>query len=419
MSRWRLDMNMAALISFIGGLVSICGCHTRTAVGGLAGAAGNGGDGGGGGAQMDAAAGCSASPGAGPGSQPAAALSFQPAVDYSLDFYPYSMAVGDMNGDGKPDLVLAGETILAVFFNKGDGSFVPVTSAIPNRLQALAVGDLNGDGRPDVVGLNGESPVSVLLNQGTGVLAAPVNYAVAQPFGVALGDLNGDGRNDIIIPNSMGVTVLSNTGGGTFAAASYPTAPPPAFPNAALGVAVADVNGDCKLDVVAIVYNQGIAVFLNKGDGALKPATSYSIGDIPGVIALGDLNGDGKVDIAAGKDGLVDVLLNYGDGSFTAAIEYSGDMPDGGFATIASLALGDLNGDGKSDVAFSDATAIGVLLNQGADAFSTASFYNVPFPPGQLLLGDLNGDGKLDMVATFASPDRFTAGLRVFLNDSR
>jgi len=261
---------------------------------------------------------------------PGSSLSFLPAVAYdSGGDIVYSVAVADVNGDGKPDLVVANlcakssnsncahglvNGSVGVLLGNGDGTFRPAVTYSSTGLQALsvAVADVNGDGKPDLIVAN--------------------RYACANtcPDGTVVVRIgNGDGTFQSAVAYDSG-------GGGTWS------------------VAVKDVNGDGKLDVVvANNDSNSVAVLLGRGDGTFEPPVSYSSGGTqPFSVAVADVNGDGKPDLlvanCAGSgcaSGSVGVLLGKGDGTFEPAVSYS----SGGTQAV-SVAVADVNGDGKPDL---------------------------------------------------------------------
>ena len=185
------------------------------------------------------------------------------------------------------------------------------------------VADLNGDGWPDVV--TGGLGINILLNNKDGTLAAPVTYRATTTFGsVACGDMNGDGKPDILAADATSVSVFMNAGNGTFAAApiTHPIDTGSSGSSYLSTIALGDVNGDGKLDVAAAV-NASIAldgdgkvsVHLNDGTGRLTQAFNRTTDAGLVSIAIGDLNGDGKPDLAAVGDspGAVDALVNTGN----------------------------------------------------------------------------------------------------------
>jgi hypothetical protein len=302
---------------------------------------------------------------------------FAAGVAYPLDGAtgsnaPGTIAVGDVNGDGKPDIVTVGRSsgsgTVFVLAGKGDGTFsAPKAFPTAPSPYALALGDVNGDGKLDVVTANpgfyvittGASSVGVLLGDGQGNFAASVNYPTGvETQQVALGDLDGDGKVDIVAANTgvddwWSVGVLRGKGDGTFAAeAEFPSG---IGPNS---VALGDLNKDGKLDVVLADSTAGgwVTVLLGNGDGTLADGVEYNVGDSAGAVMLGDLDGDHNLDIVATGEGVI-LLLGKGDGTFpTTPLVYA--------ARSSSLALGDVNGDGRPDVVVAAASSsVAVLLN--------------------------------------------------------
>ncbi len=319
-------------------------------------------------------------------------------MNYDAGSGPDSVAVGDFNGDGKPDLAVAnyGDGTVSVLLGNGDGTFqAAVSYGAGSGPASVAVGDFNGDGKADLVVANStDGTVSVLLGNGDGTFQAAVNYGAGSgPASVAVGDFNGDGKADLVVGNCNDgvVSVLLGNGDGTFqAAVSYGTGSGPA------SVAVGDFNGDGKADLAVATYTDGtVSVLLGNGDGTFQAAVSYGTGSNPASVAVGDFNGDGKADLAVANygDGTVSLLLGNGDGTFQAAVNYgTGSNP-------ASVAVGDFNGDGEADLAvanYNDGT-VSVLLGYGDGTFQAAVNYGTGSNPASVAVGDFNGDGKPDL----------------------
>ena len=265
--------------------------------------------------------------------------------------------------------------------------------------QSVAVGDFNGDGKPDLAVVNSYSNnVSILLGNGDGTFQIHVDYPTgAQPGSVAIGDFNGDGKLDLAVVNSYSnnVSVLLGNGNGTFQpAVSYGTGSGtgPAF------VAVGDFNRDGKLDLaVANSNSSNVSVLLGNGDGTFQTAVNYDVGGAPTSIAVGDFNHDGKLDLAVavpvpGPSTYVSVLLGNGDGTFQTAVNYNAPYaPD-------AVAVGDFNGDGNLDLVVGNRSSnISVFLGNGDGTFRTAVNYSAGYNPSSVAVGDFNNDGTLDL----------------------
>jgi len=311
---------------------------------------------------------------------------------------PISVAVGDFNGDGKPDLAVASgfTNNVSILLGNGDGTFAAaVNYAVGSNSQSITVGDFNGDGKPDLAVTNfGTNNVSILLGNGDGTFAAAVNYAAGvAPYSVAVGDFNGDGKPDLVVANVGGnVSVLLGNGDGTFAAAvSYAAGAVPVF------VAVGDFNGDGKLDLVVANQNSNnVSILLGNGDGTFAAAVNYAVANVSYSVAVGDFNGDGKLDLAVTDNNShsVSILLGNGDGTFAAAVSYAVA------ANPQSVVVSDFDGDGKLDLAVVNINShnVSLLLGNGDGTFAAAVNYAVGTSPRSVAVGDFNGDGKPDLV---------------------
>jgi hypothetical protein len=312
--------------------------------------------------------------------------------------------LSDITGDGALDLVLAtgGFTSVRVLPGNGAGAFGAASTHLVESLPtALGVADVNADGRPDVLSL-GTSSVTLLANTGTS-LEAPLSYGTqASPRGTALADLNGDGMLDLATVNTASAVVvrLGQAGGTHGAAVSYSAG---ALGIGSQAIAVGDVDNDGRLDVaVANRTASTVSVLLGNGAGGLGAPTAYAMGTTTHDVELGDLDADGDLDlVTVGQGGTTaSVRLNNGNGTFGAASAVS----LGAVATPTALELGDVNGDYRLDlvVAAQGSDAVVVLLGAGTGAFAAPVQFAVNAAPRDVALGDVDGDGDLD-IATASS----------------
>jgi len=256
---------------------------------------------------------------------------FRAAVDYGAasvsDAGPVSLAVGDFDGDAKLDLAVLNHSAskLSVLLGKGDGTF---RTAVDNDSGAvgargpisMAAGDFNGDGKPDLAAVNHHTDkLSVLLGKGDATFQAAVDYqagaaVLSGPVAVAVGDFNGDGKPDLAVANEgIGrISVLVGRGEGKFRAAVDYQAAAGAEADP-VAVAVGDFNGDSKLDLAVVHHaSDTVSVLLGTGVGTLQKPVDYAVGSGPQSVAVGDFDGDGQLDLAVANQvaGTASLLLN-------------------------------------------------------------------------------------------------------------
>jgi FG-GAP-like repeat len=330
---------------------------------------------------------------------------------------------------GRKDIArLVGVLLLACTFSHSAQAAVGFKSAAsyPARTAplAVAVGDFNGDGKPDLAVANVGDPaagdagnVSILIGNDDGTFQPPLSVAAGKnPFSIAVGDFNGDGHADLVVANNGinpaggwlagTVSVLLGNGDGTFQThVDYATGTGPD------SVAVGDFNGDHVLDVAVEAHPANVvSVLLGNGDGTFQPHVDYAAGTGGGygAVAIADLNQDGMADLAvagAFSDGVVGILDGNGDGTFQPAVGYG---PAGAFGR--SVAAGDLNGDGRLDLVVTFANPgnptgshVSVSLGNGDGTFSQGSTLATDTTGcgvGSPFVADFDGDGKLDIAIT-------------------
>ncbi|MGD1079767.1 MAG: VCBS repeat-containing protein [Candidatus Sulfotelmatobacter sp.] len=354
-----------------------------------------------------------------------------------------SCAVADFNGDGKLDVVVSYSRIASAPPHPGEvavylqdpahsGSFLaPENYNVGNDPVALAAGDLNGDGKPDLVSVNtilnadgtGSSSVSVLLQDPShaGQFLSATQYPTGfAPVGVAIGDLNGDGRPDLAVADTTGISILlqSSAAAGQF----LPLITIAVGSGGTTGVAIADLNGDGKADIVATGSDLIILMQDSTSPGSFLGPAHYTIGAQPYAVAVQDFNSDGRPDVAVAN-------LGSPDGTVAASLSVLLQNPasPGNFLPATSYATGirswtiaaaDLNGDSKADLvvgnmgSFTGASVSVFLQNpDAAGTFQTATNYNDSGVVSWVAAGDMDGDGRQDLVIV-------SSGLEIRFQDS-
>src|SRR5262245_18462729 len=413
---------------------------------------------------------------------------FQPPINFPIDFQSTGMAVGDFNGDGRPDLAVTASSspsgTVSVSLGNGNGTFGPRQFfPVGNSPTSVALGDLNGDGRLDVAVANGNSnSVSVLMGNGNGTLLPAINSFVdGSPRSITITDFDGDKKPDLAVALSTldEISILIGNGDGTFLfPLNIAVSTNPVFMTAA------DFNGDQIPDLVIAHSNQfssagsSISILVGIGDGSFQAPTSYGLNGNPTMLDVGDFNGDGFRDVVVCQPSLsfssgsnISEFFGKGDGALQSAAKInisapttmavvdfdgngildfavdSGSFPhvlsifmgngDGTFRAGTGVALnfgssssppvaGDFNNDRIPDLAVAGSSIIAVLLGNGDGTFQTPRIFNTNISLSSQAVADFNSDGNLDLVAgslfspgmvmvllgngngTFQSPRNFT-----------
>jgi hypothetical protein len=324
---------------------------------------------------------------------------------FSMQSEAYSLSAvetvaGDFNGDGIQDLVVNDGPFVqsvSLMSGRGDGTFdAPVTYFVGPDPSAIVTGDFNKDGKLDTAVTSIDGYVAVLLGNGDGTLQIPVDYPTdIGTSALALGDVNGDGNLDMATVGSD-VSILLGNGDGTFRQGAR------FAKGATLGVVLGDFNRDGHLDLVTSDGQSHLIIYFGKGDGNFTKGSSPSIGVAAMQIAALDLNGDGTIDLIADTGNYnggsnVITLLGHGDGTFEKPVSYQccGDPPN-------AMVVGDIDGDGRADVAlpYYDLTTAGyevAILLANADGTLQQPITYPLTSASAISAADFNNDGRLDL----------------------
>src|SRR5271165_653232 len=336
---------------------------------------------------------------------------FAKAVNYSAGTGgpdPDSIVAADVNGDGKPDLIVAdlGTHSVSVFINTGTGTFSPaVVYSVGNSPTAVAVADLNGDGFPDIAVTNSaDNTVTILTNSGSGTFTATGLYAThATPSDVVIADFNGDGANDLAITNqgSNDVSILLNQGTGTFAAAtSYCVANSTGIcsPAAPVSLVAIDLNGDSVPDLAIAGAGATVSTLLNNGSGVFSFTSIVATSQQPKSIVAGVFGAgtNPSLVVADGSTNSFEIYTNNNGALSGAPLSYlSGSSPN-------AIAVGDFNNDKKLDVVVANSADndVAVILGSGNGTFTDIENFISGYNATALATGDFNGDGNADFLVS-------------------
>jgi len=351
-----------------------------------------------------------------------------PASPIAMPGGPGNVVIGDMNKDGRADLVVAvGRSHnITVMLGQGKGRFAEVTAGRPTTPESpgeMVLGDLNGDSNLDLVYVSHDSyNATMLLGDGKGGLVLAPNSPIVMKegkhphtHGLALGDMNGDNKLDIVTVNNSDndVSIAFGDGRGSFTRAptTFAVGPSP-YP-----LALGDVNDDHQLDIIAtatatgparaqqLPFSRALTLLLADGRSGFRPSQLPLRTGQPWFVAIGDINGDRKPDLVATHhdQSALTVMLGDGRGVFSEASESPFELGHSAWQIV----LADVNHDGKPDVIAAAGDGVRVMLGDGQGGFRPAP--SSPFVVGrgtwQLAVSDVNGDGKSDVVTANSESD--------------
>jgi len=341
---------------------------------------------------------------------PTAAETFRNPAMVLTGSTPSSLAQGDFNGDGIPDLAYIDGSGIHILLGIGDGTFqAGQIIALPAGMGGtITIADVNADGKLDLLfgGNNPQLQIAVALGNGDGTFGAPIVTTVnlnlslyvdvSARFGVT--DVNGDGAIDLIVSDALNTQIYillgNNAGAFTLGSAfhinSYPG-----------DVWTGDFNGDGHADfLVQSRLSADVTVYLGNGDGTFQPGVIYGGGTPDTAISsmvLADMDGDGHPDMVVSTNAnTIHILHGNPDGTF--ATTSSGGATLNSFGTVVSVA--DFNSDGILDIVVADASGLGILLGTGSLNYANPVPYALGASQSTAAVADFNRDGHPDVALT-------------------
>ena len=339
---------------------------------------------------------------------PPAYAQFAPVRTYYAGSLLQNVVLGDVNGDGRPDVVAAaGLGSVVCLLGQAGGFAAPqdYQISVNQTTRAARVADVTGDGRPDIVALDPNNSIVAVLPGQVGGFGSATSYRATgfagRPVDLAVGDVNADGRPDLVVANSLAgipseVGVLLGQPGGFAPVVTYPVGLGTLY-----ALTLGDVNADGRPDVVATGPSR-MEVLLGQPGGTFGASTAYLTGGIMREVTLADVNADGRIDVVGclGSANTVGIMLATGSGGYTAMTVPAGNQ-------LVALAVGDVNADGRLDIvtANTDDDAVALVLGQAGGTFAAPQLYATGSGsrPRGVALADIDADGRLDIVTAHAN----------------
>ena len=326
-----------------------------------------------------------------------AAPSFRAASDFDAGQRPPDIAAGDLNSDGRTDLVVSSPNTNQINVYLGTSSGIPTKStltSVPGPTN-VGIGDFNRDGKMDLAITHGEfstAAVAILIGDGSGGFGPPANFPIIAWKSLVVADFNNDGNADVFVSqdDAAFAQILLGNGSGGLGGGSNVNAP---FSQRAVA---RDFNKDGKLDLATVGGSDFLSVLLGNGAGNFSTPKTFPVNGA-GFIDTADLNNDGNLDlVTAGND--ISVLTGDGAGNFGAATTVSLGFP------TSTVTVADFNGDTKPDIAVSgNQSLIAVLAGNGNGGFGTPAVYRINTSALDIVSGDFDGDSKADVAITNTS----------------
>ncbi|MFH0989347.1 MAG: FG-GAP-like repeat-containing protein [bacterium] len=346
--------------------------------------------------------------------------SFAPRLDFTTGVSPSYNVIIDVDGDGKSDMVVPSQNnnVLSVFRNLstsgtiGFATKVDFTTGIYPR--DVAVGDLDGDGKPDLAVTNWNSnTVSIFRNtsvSGSVSFSTKTDFATGTaPLGIAIGDLDGDGKPDMVVANSSSNTISIFRNTSTAGSISFSTKLDIASGTYPCGVAIGDLDADGRPDVAVANYNSPTTISIYKntstaGNISLPSKFDLTTGNTPKYIAISDVDGDLKPDLTVTHQNSNNIAV-FRNTSTSGSLTTSSFAAALFFVTgtnVSGISYGDIDGDSKPDAAVTNwgSNTVTLLKNtstSGNVSFATKVDFGTGTNPYGVALGDIDGDGKLDL----------------------
>jgi flagellin len=301
-------------------------------------------------------------------------------------------ANGDFNADGVQDMIAVSGTSAYSYLSNGNGSFrASVSYILASSADYVISGDFNGDGKLDFISAETSPPTSqieVFLGNGNGTFQSPASFSVSKPFFIRAADVNGDGKLDLIDGAQGSDAVYLGNGNGSFSALAWS-----ATETFSGGIAIGDFNGDSKLDLATgDISNALVRVYVGNGNGTFSATgVTLFLPSAPKSIQTADLNGDAINDLVTNTGALALVFIGNGNGTFAASTSYT-------YNGFAVLSLADVNSDGKLDLLSPRPNSLSVALGNGDGSFGAYKTYAYASSGATVSLADENGDGIVDAI---------------------